>query len=208
MAKSTDEKTVGKDESVTQQTTEQQAEEQKNLPTSAEKRTESDPEAAAEGSTVGAVVGGDTGNSEDDEDFDSSFEDFDDADWGDDEDDEDALAPLGTVVERDVEGKEYDAPYAYLTSDSLPKARTSDSDDPGVSWTAQEVTEVREGEDGEKNPVALVDVQATPGQTFRYRELPNREVAEAAGINYDQWVAGLPVRADVPNEGLRQGLPG
>jgi hypothetical protein len=101
---------------------------------------------------------------------------------------------------RNAAGDEFDVPYVQLTSDHLP--RTSDSDDPNKSWTAQDAGE-REDEDA----VALVAVRGTPGQTFRVRELPNKAVVEAAGINYEEWVAGLPVRADVEHEAARKGIP-
>lgn len=208
--KSDDKNKAGKDASVTQQTTAQAEEERENLPTEAVKREESDPEAAAEGSTVGAVVDGDTGF-----DYPDSPVDHDD-DYDEDEDvveftavDDDGVeGALGVVTERNLHGEEYDVPWLYITADHVERPRTSDSDDPAVSWTAQEAAEKREDEDGnEQDTVALVPVQATPGQTFRVRELPNREVAEKAGIDYDQWIAGLPIRADVPDEGPRQGVP-
>jgi hypothetical protein len=131
-----------------------------------------------------------------------------------DNDDDDFEAPVdgdsveagaGVVVERNLDGDEYEVPYALVTGADL--ARTSDSDDPAKSWTAQHATGEREDEDGNTDPVALVPVEGTPGQTFRVRELPDRDVAEAAGIDYDQWVSGLPVRADVPNEAPRKGIP-
>lgn len=109
---------------------------------------------------------------------------------------------LGTTAERDVDGKEYDVPWTYLTGDDVEasKPRTSDWDDAGRSWTAQEVGQREEA-------VALVDVQATPGQVFRVRELPNRAVAEEAGIDYANFVTGLPVRPDVKGEAPRRGTP-
>ncbi len=105
---------------------------------------------------------------------------------------------LGTTSEVDKDGVEYDAPYTYLTAQDL--ARTADWDDPARSWVSQENTE-------REDPVALTEVHGAPGQTFRVRELPDRKVAEAAGIDYAQFVAGLPVRPDVPNEAPRKGIP-
>lgn len=117
---------------------------------------------------------------------------------------------LGVVTERDVHGDEYDVPWLYLTAAEVEAtpARTSDWDDNGRSWTAQEVNGERKDEDdNDLAPVALVEVEATPGQVFRVRELPNRKVAEAAGIDYAQWVTGLPVRPDVVDEQPRRGTP-
>jgi hypothetical protein len=193
----TDETTVGKDESKDVQTTKQAEEAQENLPTSAEKRDadDSNTEGAAKGEVAGGVVRGDVGLDED-ADLEVDSEDL---------DAEDGI--VGTVVEADYEGNQYEVPYTLLTP-GLTKPRTSDSDDPAKAWTAQEYAEKRtDGEDNDVDPVALVPVEGTPGQTFRVRELPNREVAEKAGIDYDQWVAGLPVRADVPNEAPRRGTP-
>lgn len=117
---------------------------------------------------------------------------------------------LGVVSERDNDGNEYEVPWLYLTADTVEAtpARTSDWDDNQRSWTSQEVSAERKDDDGnDLDAVALVDVEATPGQVFRVRELPNREVAEAAGIDYAQWVTGLPVRPDVENEAPRRGTP-
>lgn len=191
-----DEKTAetqkaGKDESKTVQTTDEQAEEK--VPTTPQDRGETD--ANADGSKVGAVVDGDTGlDNEDDEESFSAVE------------DDEVEGALGVVSERDSEGDEYDVPFVYLTASDV--ARTSDSDDPAKDWTAQHAGGERQDEDGnDLGAVALTEVVQTPGQTFRVRELPNRDVAEAAGIDYGQWVAGLPVRADVPNEAPRRGTP-
>jgi hypothetical protein len=188
-----DEKTAGTDESKTQQTTDQAAAEKEQVPTSPEERGETDAEGAASGNVLGGVRDGDSG-------------------WDDDEtgleyvDNESVEGALGTVPEKSVNGDEYDVPYLLLTSDNLP--RTSDSDDPAKDWTAQHAGGEREDEDGNNlDPVALVEVAGTPGQTFRVSELPNRDVVEAAGINYEQWVAGLPVRADAPDEAPRKGIP-
>ncbi len=114
----------------------------------------------------------------------------------------------GSVFEKNLDGDEFEVPYVYLTAADLEPVRTSDSDDPAKSWTAQEYAESRKDEDdNDLDPVALVPVEATPGQVFRVGELPDRKVAEAAGINYDQFVAGLPVRPDIPNEAPRKGIP-
>jgi hypothetical protein len=189
-----DEKTAGTDQSKTEETTKQAEEKAAQTPTSVEPRGETDAEAAASGSSVGAVVDGDSGLE------DEAVEQFEDGEIGD--------GVVGTVTEVDSEGAEYDAPYAFLTPElGLTAPRTSDSDDPAKDWTAQHAGGEREDADGNSDPVALVPVQGTPGGTFRIRELPNREVVEAAGIDYDQWVAGLPVRADVPNEAARRGIP-
>lgn len=192
-----DSKTVGKDESKDYQTTDQAAEAAENVPDSPEKREgdQVDVEGASKGETLGGVVDGESGAFEvEDDDYDAPVE-------GDHVD-----GALGTVAERNNDGDEYDVPYVVVTADSFP--RTADSDDPAKDWTAQHAGGERQDEDGnDLDPVALVPVQQTPGQTFRVRELPNREVAEAAGIDYDQWIAGLPVRADVPNEAPRKGIP-
>ena len=111
----------------------------------------------------------------------------------------------GAVDERDQSGKKFKVPYVHLTTEK--KARTSDSDDPAKNWTAQDAQGVHENEDGEKVVKALTEVAAEPGQTFREDELPDRKVVEAAGIDYDQWVATLPVRATVKNEATRKGIP-
>lgn len=60
------------------------------------------------------------------------------------------------------------------------KVRTSDSDDPDRDWTVQ---------DG----VPEKGASPAPGATFKKKELPDRKVVEAAGIDYDVWVEGLPV---------------
>lgn len=193
-----DEKTAetqkaGKDESKTLQTTDEARENEEKVPTTPQDRGETD--ANADGSKVGAVVDGDTGLDSDDDD-----EKFDAVEG------EEVTAPVGVVAERNAEGDEFDVPFVYLTAQDV--ARTSDSDDPAKDWTAQHAGGERQDEDGnDLDPVALTEVVGTPGQTFRVRELPNREVAEAAGINYEQWVAGLPVRADVPGEAPRRGTP-
>lgn len=189
-------KTAGKDESKDTQTTKQA--EESNVPDSVEERGDTDAKAAASGSSVGAVKDGDTGldDAYDDDDKDAEFPVADDGVEG----------AVGTVAERDREGDEYDVPYTLLTAQVLP--RTSDSDDPAKDWTAQHAGGERKDEDdNDLDAVALVPVQGTPGQTFRKRELPNRDVVEAAGIDYNQWVAGLPVRADVPDEAPRRGVP-
>ena len=195
---------AGEDKSRTQQTSKEAEERKDALPTSPEKREESDPRAAATGSTVGGVVDGDVlgkADYDDDKDEDKAEEFVEAAAEG------GLDFATGTVVERNVHGEEFDVPWATVTVDRV--ARTSDSDDPTKAWTAQEASGERKDDDGnDLAPVALVEVQGTPGQTFRVRELPNRAVAEAAGIDWELWVAGLPVRADVPDEGLRQGLPG
>jgi hypothetical protein len=186
--KSDETKTAGKDESKDAQTTKEAREEKDALPTEPEARGETD--AKADGSKVGAVRDGDVVGDDD-----SKTEDVVDVKGG-----ESEFLPDGLVAERNAAGDEFDVPYVQLTSDHLP--RTSDSDDPNKSWTAQDAGE-REDEDA----VALVAVRGTPGQTFRVRELPNKAVVEAAGINYEEWVAGLPVRADVEHEAARKGIP-
>ena len=190
-------KTAGEDKSKDVQTTDQAAEKQDALQDAkVEERGETDAKAAASGGSVGAVRDGDSNVvDKDDDERDSDF----DADAF---EDGSVAGASGVVAERNAEGDEFDVPYAYVTAADL--ARTSDSDDPAKDWTAQHAAEEREDQD---HPVALVPVEGTPGQTFRVRELPNREVVEAAGINYEQWVAGLPVRADVPNEAPRKGIP-
>ena len=195
-----DKKTAGKDESRKQETSEQAKVEQEKVPTEPEETGESDPKAAASGSEVGAVRDGDTGlDGEDGEDGEDGYDDLVAVE-------KEADGALGTVAERNLDGENFDVPWLYVTADVLP--RTSDSDDETRSWTAQHAGGEREDEDGNSlDPVALVEVVGTPGQTFRVRELPNRKVAEAAGIDYDQWVAGLPVRADVPGEAPRRGIP-
>lgn len=190
-------KTAGEDKSKDVQTTQQAEEKADATPTSVEERGETDADAAASGGSVGAVHDGDSLGDLDDEDGYETLEDV--ADGS-------VEGAVGVVAERNLDGDEYDAPYTLLTASDL--ARTSDSDDPGKDWTAQHAGGEREDEDGNNlDPVALVPVEGTPGQTFRVRELPSREVVEAAGINYDQWVSGLPVRADVPNEAPRKGIP-
>ena len=189
--KSDDEKTAGADQSKDVETTKEA--EEREVPEAAEERGKTDPEAAASGSVVGGVVDGDSGL----------------------EDAEEAELPvadgkveggLGVVAERNVKGEERDVPWTYLTASNV--ARTSDSDDPQKSWTVQEAAEERKDEDGKTlDPVALTPVQATPGQTFRVSELPNVEVVKAAGIDHEQWFAGLPVRPDVEDEAPRKGIP-
>jgi hypothetical protein len=186
--KSDETKTAGKDESKDAQTTKEAREEKDALPTEPEARGETD--AKADGSKVGAVRDGDVVGDED-----SKTEDVVDVKGG-----ESELAPDGLVTERNAVGDEFDVPYVQLTADHLP--RTSDSDDPNKSWVSQQA-----GEREDEEAVALVAPNATPGQTFRVRELPNRAVVEAAGINYEQFVAGLPVRADVEHEAPRKGIP-
>ena len=187
-------KTAGDDKSKTTQTTKQAEEKSDATPTTVEERGETDAKGAASGSVEGGVRDGDSGL--DDTELD---------DWSE-EADEDGV--VGTVAEKDLEGNEYDVPYAYVTADAVGPARTSDSDDPAKDWTAQHALGLREDEDGnEVGAVALIDVEATPGQTFKVSELPNKDVAEAAGIDYAQWVSGLPVRADVENEAPRKGIP-
>jgi hypothetical protein len=191
-----DTKTAGEDKSNTTQTTMQAEDKQDDLSTKTEERPETDAEAAASGSSVGAVKDGDTGLDD---------VDGEEADLLDYEDEVEGV--VGSVAERGLDGEEYDAPYAYVTAADV-KPRTSDSDDPAKDWTAQHASGEREDEDGNSlDPVALVPVEQTPGQTFRVRELPNKDVAEAAGIDYAQWVSGLPVRADVPDEAPRKGIP-
>lgn len=182
-------KKAGSDESVTQQTT-KDAEDQKVSET-VEDRGETDAKGAASGNVVGGVVDGEKTLVPEDAEVKAKV--------GGDK----AEGALGTVAERTQQGEEYEVPWTYLTADYLP--RTSDSDDLTKDWTAQHAGGEREGFEDE--PVALVEVQGTPGQTFRDIELPNRAVVEAAGIDYDQWVTGLPVRADVPNETQRRGIP-
>lgn len=199
-AESEKDQSAVKDESVNVQTTKQAEEKSDNLPTSAEKREvdeDHDIKANEVGTRTGLVVDGE--NEVFDEDADLSDDDFEDGGSLD--------AATGAVIERNIEGDEYEVPYFALTGSDV-SGRTSDADDPAKSWTAQEASGEREDEDGNTlDPVALVPVDGTPGQTFRVRELPNREVMEAAGVNFDQWVAGLPVRADVPNEAPRRGIP-
>lgn len=116
-------------------------------------------------------------------------------------------APVGTTVEADRDGQKYDAPYTLLTPQNA-VARTSDSDDPAKDWTAQHASGERKDEEGKTlDAVALTPVAGTPGQTFTVGELPEREVAEKAGVNYDQFVAGLPVRGTVKDEAPRRGTP-
>lgn len=198
--KSDEKKTAGKDESKTTQTT-KQAEEQEVSET-VEERGETDAKAAASGGSVGAVHDGDVvGDSEDEDGYSDAVDEYEDGK---------VEGAQGTVAERNLAGDEYDTPWAYVqpTAEGLARVRTSDSDDPARSWDAQQAGGERKTEDDEEvGPVALVEVESTPGQTFRVSELPNRAVAEAAGINYDQWVAGLPVRADVPDEAPRRGIP-
>jgi hypothetical protein len=188
-----------KDESKDVQTTDQAEAAEENLPTSAEKReVEEDRDVKADevGTRTGLVVDGE--NEVFDEDAEYDEDDF--ADGG------NVEGVHGAVVERNLDGDEYEVPYTVLTAADV-KPRTSDSDDPAKDWTAQHASGEREDADGNTDPVALVPVEGTPGETFRLRELPDRAVVEAAGINYDQWVAGLPVRADVPNEAPRKGIP-
>lgn len=145
--------------------------EEKEVPTSAEK-VEKDEESAAF-----------------DEDAEYSDKDF--------EDGGKIEGAEGTVVEDNVDGDQFDVPFVHLPNpDTAP--RTSDSDDPGKSWSAQE---------NDLSPATFDEGTHTPGQTFRVGELPDRKVAEAAGINYDQFVAGLPVRPNVPHEAPRKGIP-
>jgi hypothetical protein len=194
-SKKDDQKSALKDESTTVETTKQAEAREENLSGSAEKREveeDRDVKASEVGTRTGLVVDGEN------EAFDEDAEDF--------EDGGNLDGVTGAVVERNLDGDEYEVPYTLLTAADL-KPRTSDSDDPAKDWTAQHASGEREDADGNSDPVALVPVEGTPGQTFRVRELPDREVAEAAGIDYDQWVAGLPVRADVPNEAPRRGIP-
>jgi hypothetical protein len=183
-------KKAGQDQSKDVQTTDEAAENKESQPTGPEESGETNVEGAAKGEVAGGVVRGDSGDALDE-----------DVDLADEVD-----GALGTVVETDRDGKQYDVPYVLVTSDHLP--RTSDSDDAAKDWTAQHAGGEREDEDGNSlDPVALVPVEGTPGQTFRVGELPNREVAEKAGIDYDVWVSGLPVRPDVPREAPRRGIP-
>jgi hypothetical protein len=198
-AESEQDQSAVKDESTTVETTKQAEEREENLPTSAEKREvdeDRDVKPDEVGTSTGQVVHGQPEVFEDD--ADQSVEDF--------EDGGNVEGVVGAVYEVDIKGDEYEVPYILLTPADV-AARTSDSDDPAKSWTAQHASGEREDEDGNTDPVALVEVAGTPGETFRVRELPDREVVEAAGINYDQWVAGLPVRADVPDEAPRKGIP-
>lgn len=75
------------------------------------------------------------------------------------------------------------------------RPRTSDEDDPGRSWTVQEAHEERKDKGKRKanDPVVLAEPTPAPGQVFTEDELPDRKVVEASGIDYDNWVAGLPV---------------
>jgi hypothetical protein len=198
-SKKDDQKSALKDESTTVETTKQAEAREENLSGSAEKREveeDRDVKASEVGTRTGLVVDGE--NEAFDEDAEVDADDF--------EDGGNLDGVTGAVVERNLDGDEYEVPYTLLTAADL-KPRTSDSDDPAKDWTAQHASGEREDADGNSDPVALVPVEGTPGQTFRVRELPDREVAEAAGIDYDQWVAGLPVRADVPNEAPRRGIP-
>lgn len=182
-----DEKKAG-DEQARDVKTSKEVEDQE-VPTKPEVRGETDADAAGE--KAGVVKDGDTGALDDG----ASVED-EDFGWD------------GSVAERNAGGDEFDVPYAYLTADHLPRPRTSDSDDPNKSWTAQEATGERKDHEGNAlDPVALVEVHGTPGQTFRARELPNRKVAEAAGVDYNTFVSGLPVRPDVDDEAPRKGIP-
>lgn len=191
-----DTKTAGEDKSKTTQTTTQAEERQDALSTKSEERPETDAKAAASGSSVGAVKDGDTGLDD---------VDGEEADLLGFEDEVDGV--VGSVAERNLKGDEFNVPYAYVTGADV-QPRTSDSDDPARDWTAQHASGEREDEDGNTlDPEALVPVEQTPGQTFRVRELPNKDVAEAAGIDYAQWVSGLPVRADVEDEAPRKGIP-
>jgi hypothetical protein len=192
--KTTDEtKTAGEDKSATDETTKQAAE--REVPTTAEKRGETDAEGAATGSVEGGVVDGDSNALDED---DTTFSD----------DGASIEGADGTVAEKDRDGNEVDVPYVTLTSDHVGKARTSDSDDPAKDWTAQHAGGEREDENGNAlDPVALVPVQGTPGQTFTLDELPNRDVVEESGLDYDQFVSGLPVRATVDREAPRRGIP-
>jgi hypothetical protein len=194
--KKDDDKVAGTDQSKTSQTSAQAEDNEVD-----EKATESgktDVKGAASGSVVGGVVDGDSGFYDDDLDKDDRPE----AEIKDDK----VEGAVGTVVEHNRDGDQFDVPYTYLTPEYLP--RTADSDDPAVDWTAQHATGERKDDDGnDLDPVALVPVQGIPGQTFEVSELPNREVAEAAGIDYDQWVAGLPVRATVKDAAPRRGIP-
>lgn len=192
-AKKDDEKVAGADKSNDVETTKQADEKNAALPAGPEAAGKTDPEAAADGSSTGAVHDGDSlGEDFDEDDFPVNGAGVD--------------GTLGTVAEKDQSGEEYDVPWTYVIAADLP--RTSDSDDDAKSWTVQEYAEERADEDGNAiDPVALVPVQSEPGQTFRVSELPNREVAEAAGIDWKQFVTGLPVRADVDNEAPRKGIP-
>lgn len=198
-AESEKDQSAVKDESKTVQTTKQAEEAKDSQITSAEKREvdkDRDVKADEVGTKTGLVVDGENDAFEDDAEY--AAEDFEDGG---------TVSANGAVFERNVDGEEYEVPYVTLTEADL-RPRTSDSDDPGKSWTAQEASGERADEDGNTlDPVALVPVEGTPGETFRVRELPDRKVVEAAGINYDLWVAGLPVRSDVPHEAPRRGIP-
>jgi hypothetical protein len=188
-----DEKTAGTDESKTTATTKEV--EDNEVPTSPEERGETDAKAAASGNSVGAVKDGDVGGEDEVVEEVDTFSDG------------SVDGALGTVPERNAKGDEYDSPWVYLTADHA-LVRTSDSDDPAKDWTAQHAGGERKDEDGnDLDPVALVAVQGVPGQTFRATELPNVDVMEEAGIDSQQWLAGLPVRADVPDEAPRRGIP-
>jgi hypothetical protein len=165
------------------QTTDQKAQAEADLPTKAEKQDEQ---------PVDKVAG-------DDKDVQKEVRAFDKGDK--------VEGATGTVVEANRSGEKFDVPYTTLTADNA-LVRTSDSDDPAKNWTAQHASGEREDEDGKTlDPVALVPVEGAPGQTFRVSELPERDVAEKAGVDYEQFVAGLPVRPDVKDEGRRRGIP-
>lgn len=190
-----EQKTAGTDESKDVQTTKQAEERKDEVPTKAEGLEESDPEGAATGSVAGGVRRGDTGLEDDD---------FEDEVVGD-----EFEGALGTVREANAHRESFDVPYTILTPQHFSeesKVRTSDSDDGRVvAWNAQWANEERDETDGEAE--ALVPVQAVPGQTFRRDELPNVDVMRAAGIDPVQYLSGLPVRPDVPDEGHRRGIP-
>lgn len=115
-------------------------------------------------------------------------------------------AGQGVVSEKDADGNEYEVPWAYLTVEDIDAesvARTSDWDDPARAWNAQEAFE----RDEDEATGAAPSVQAVPGQTFRVSELPDLDRLREAGIDPAQFLAGLPVRSDVPGEAPRRGTP-
>lgn len=109
----------------------------------------------------------------------------------------DSADASGSTLEVDDAGakplKNVSEDYVYLAPEHFEGAkelRTSDSDDPHRSWTTQDF----EGDDGDRKPVALAHPEGEPGQTFSVDQLPNADVVEKSGIDYVQWVSGLPVR--------------
>lgn len=158
----------------------------------------SNVEGAASGGVAGGVNRGDTGLQDyGDEDDDREFA------LG--EEDDSVDDARGVVTESG-----YDVPWTYLTpahfGEDL-RVRTSDTDDPQRDWTAQTFAAEDDSDDEDAVAVALIPVEAEPGQTFRVDELPNVDVMRAAGIDPVQWLSGLPVRASVEDEGHRRGIP-